>query len=574
MEQAVNFLNEKYDQASHVFTPASPFGQILVVVANISELIFTYISHTAEELNIQTAQNAETIHGLSRLTGHDPYRGGSAYGMMGVKLNTSVDLIEGTYLLINNFTKFTIGETGENYFMNLPNSYVKLQVGNNDYINIPYIQGTIESQTFTSNGSPLQTFNPIVNGMTDHDNVVVSVNGKQWRKVESLYDMPADDGFGGGECFMVKTSINIGLTVIFGNGNFGKIPPKGSRIIISYIKTNGENGNSSSSALTYFFTDMGIDEYGNEVDLNEVLQVETINPPLLGSNYEDPEFTKMVAPKTSKAFVLATPENYVSFLQKYNQYSFIYAYNTKDDANLNDDNIIYLKILPNIKKRMTSRQDYFEIPTSEFLLNYNEKDSIQSALINSGKMLVNSEVEIIDPEINKFIINITVRYFEKSDKNAIRTDIRSRLSTYFLNINRNDIIPLSDIISIVEGIDGVDTCDVFFINKKNEDAIKNGYYYKKKSYFNNLQEIEDDEKVFISRDDDPRLGFDTFGNIVVEKNTICIPKGGWSDRDGNYYSETPQTGQLGPINIFFLDKVEFSTYNQSMQRKLLQLLKQ
>ena len=145
-------------------------------------------------------------------------------------------------------------------------------------------------------------------------------------------------------------------------------------------------------------------------------------------------------------------------------------------------------------------------------------------------------------------------------------------STYFLNINRNDIVPLSDIISIVEKIDGVDTCDVFFINEKNETAIKNGKYITKETTFNNLQQVTTDKLVYLKSGEDPRLGFDNFGNIVVEENTICIPKGGWSDRDGNYYSETPEKGKLGPINIFFLDKVEFSSYNQSMQRKLLKLL--
>lgn len=53
MEQAVVFLHNKFNQAAHVFTPASPFGQLLTVIANIAELIFTYIAHTAEELNIR-----------------------------------------------------------------------------------------------------------------------------------------------------------------------------------------------------------------------------------------------------------------------------------------------------------------------------------------------------------------------------------------------------------------------------------------------------------------------------------------------------------------------------------------
>lgn len=574
MEQAVAFLYEKYDQAEHVFTPSSPFGQLLIVIANISELIFTYIAHTAEELNIQTAQNAETIHGLSRLTGHDPYRGGSAYGAMGVKLNTLSDLIEGNYVIINNFSRFTIAESGATYFMNLPSSHIKLMVGDSSFTNIPFIQGEIESQTFTSNGNPLQTFNPIVKGMTDHDNVAVTVNGKEWRRVDSLYDMPADDGISeSSECFMVKSSINIGLTVIFGNGNFGKIPPQGASIVITYVKTKGVSGNVYTDILNYTFIDPGVDAQGNEIDLNEILQVETISPPLMGSNYENPEFTKLVAPKTSKSFVLATPESYVSFLSKYNQYSFIYAYNTKDDTNLFDDNIVYLKILPNVQRRLSGSQDYFEVPLSNFTLSDNEKQAIYDAITNSGRMLVNSEVQIIDPEVNRFIINVIIRYFEGCDKNSIRTAIREKLNTYFININRNDIIPLSDIIALVEGIDGVDTCDVFFINERNENAIKQRGYERDKRVWQNLQYVTEKEWVNIPYDTDPRLGFDDFGNILVNENTICIPKGGWTDRDGNYYSETPEVGKLGPLNIFFLDKVEYTAYNQSQQRKLNKLLK-
>ena len=579
MEQAVNFLYEKYDQAAHVFTPASPFGQILIVIANISELIFTYIAHTAEELNIQTAQNIETIHGLSRLTGHDAYRGGSAYGMMSVKLNTATDLIEGNYLVINNFTRFTIAETGQQYFMNMPGNYIKLMVGSNEMTNISYIQGTLDSQSFVSDGKPLQTFNPVIKGMTDHDNVAVTVNGKEWKKVDSLYDMPGDDGGTDCECFMVKSSISVGLTIIFGNGNFGKIPPAGSNIVVSYIITSGSEGNAYTSTLNYIFTDTGTDEYGNVVDLNDILTISTISPPLLGSDFEDPEFTKMIAPRTSKSFVLATPDNYVTFLSKYNQFSFIYAYNTKDDTigqynyyGEYDDSVIYLKILPNIKKKLTSTMDYFDIPTEEFYLNKSEKDSIGDAIINSGQMLVSTELRILDPLVSKFVINIIIRYFEGNDKNAIRSDIRQKLGVYFLNINRHDIIPLSDIIAIVENTEGVDTCDVFFVSEKNEKAIINRGYYETSKVMENLQTVTKQTWRNVYGNEDPRLGFDEFGNIIVGEEEICIPKGGWKDRDGNYYCETPTTGQLGPLNIFFLNKVEYSAYNQNMQKKLTNLL--
>ena len=563
VQQAVEYLVVKYEQAANVFTPASPFGQLLSVISNIAELIFTYISHTAEELNIRTAQNIESIQGLAQLAGHDAYRGGAAYGVMGVKLNTTNDF-EGNHLTIKNFSKFTINETGCIYFMNLPTDSIKLSVGGSSFISVPFMQGEIESQTFTSNGTPLQSFNPVIKGMTDHDNIAVRVNGKEWRKVDSLYDMPAYDGDTpeASECFIVKTSPTIGISVFFGNDNFGQIPPAGALIEIVYIKTVGMAGNSNSRGLSYSFVDMGIDEYGNEVDLNEVLIVETIAPPMLGTNYEDPEFTKAIAPKASKSFVLATPENYVSYLSKYNQYSFIYAYHTKDDDDITDDNVIYLKIIPNIKKKLSSSEDYFEVPVSEFVLDKYEKESLIAAIENSGRMLIGSEVEIVDPEVKYFTINVILRYFSNVDKSSITSNIRSVLNKYFLSINRSDIIPKSDLISIIEVIEGVDTCDVFFMTKENEMAKKKGYYYDKYG-----------DTIHVGKNEDPQVGFDSYGNLIMDKGCVYVPRGGWKDANDNYYTLTPEEGKLGPLNIFFESSVDNSVYNIEMQRKLNNLLK-
>ena len=563
VQQAVEYLVIKYEQAASVFTPASPFGQLLLVISNISELIFTYISHTAEELNIRTAQNIESIQGLAHLAGHEAHRGSSAYGVMGIKLNTSIDF-EGNHLKIRNFTKFTINETGCVYFINLPTDSIKLAVGGGLFVSAPFMQGEIETQTFTSNGTALQSFNPVIKGMTDHDNIAVRVNGKEWKKVNSLYDMPAydDDTPEASECFIVKTSPTVGISIFFGNDSFGKIPPAGALIEVVYIKTDGLAGNSNSLGLTYNFIDTGVDENGNEIDLNEVLIVETIAPPKLGSNYENPEFTKAIAPKASKSFVLATPENYVAFLSKYNQFSFIYAYHTKDDYNDYDDNVIYLKIIPNIKKKLSSSEDYFEVPISEFVLDKYEKQSLIASLENSGRMLIGTEIEIVDPEVRCFTINIILRYFDNVDKSSISSNIRSLLNKYFLNINRSDIIPKSDLVSLIEGINGVDACDVFFMTKENEMAKRNKYYYD--DYGN---------KIDVISGEDPQVGLDEYGNIVMSKGCIYVPRGGWRDANENYYTSTPEEGKLGPLNIFFETPVDSTVYNIETQRKLNKLLK-
>ena len=68
--------------------------------------------------------------------------------------------------------------------------------------------------------------------------------------------------------------------------------------------------------------------------------------PMFGSDSEDPTFTRLIAPYASNSFVLANPNNYIYYLSKYDFWSFIDAYNTKDDEYLDDDNIIYLFLFP------------------------------------------------------------------------------------------------------------------------------------------------------------------------------------------------------------------------------------
>lgn len=571
IEQSVQFLVSKFEQASHVFTPASPFGQLLIVISNIAELIFTYLAHATEELNIHTAQNVESIHGLARLTGHDAFRGQAARGICQLKLNQgAADKVNGAYIKIKNGSKFTVEQGNSTYFLDVDNEYLTLHIDDNDYTTVHFIQGEKHTQVFTSNGEPLQSFNPVVAEQTDHDYVKVYVNGQEWEKVDSLYDMVTN-----GEQYMVKSSINVGLTIFFGNGYYGKIPTPGSEIVVEYIITDGIGGNLNTTNLSYRFQDSATDEFGNDIDLNDVLQVITVRPPIMGTDFENPEFTKLVAPHASKSFVLATPENYVSYLSRYNQFAFVDAYNTKDDEYVNDDNITYINILPDVKRKFTTDVDYFSLDENEFKLSEDEKRNIALTLEDSGRMLVNSEVVINDLEIKHFVINVIIRYFEGFNKVELRTKIREIFNQYFLNINRRDIIPLSDLIALVERVDGVDTCVISFITQDNEEAILNGYYTKKIDVWdpNKLMYVKEDKMVRLTGNLDPQIGLDDFGNIVVDRGVLMIPRGGWCDRNGNYYEEIPSVGQLGPLNIFFTDEVESRTYNINQQKRFNNLLK-
>jgi len=563
---AFQYLQREYDQAGEVFTPASPFGQILTVVANLGELILFYIEAVATELNISRARNIESIYGLSRLTGHDPTRGISAQGIIGLRLNTSAaSLVEGDYIQIMNLIPLEIGQNSLSYFLKFDSDYIRLEKTTRSFVNVQLIQGEVEDQTFTGTGTALQSYNLTTKDPTDQYMVDVHVDGKLWKNVNSLYDMN-----NGENAVMVKTSVNSGLTIFFGNNQFGEPPALGSIIKVTYVKTRGSAGNIGGKNLDLKFKEPGTDSTGQDVDLNEVLALNIVRNPNFGSDSEDPAFTRLIAPYQSNSFVLANPNNYIYYLSKYDYFSFIDAYNTKDDQYLDDDNVVYLFLIPDVSKKITSDMDYFNVPVEEFSMTADEKEMVYEILDQSGRQIVTAEVRINDPIIQKYALNIVLRYVEGFDRDEIHASIREQLSTYFLSINRRDRIPRSDLIGIIENVEGVDSVNVFFISERNETAIAEGFYEVPTYGVDPVTEqkvLIETTKVELKADEDPQLGLDSFGDIVIGPEELAIIRGGWDDRNGTYYEATPNKNAVSSLNIFFKGTIPNNLYNKTQQSK-------
>ena len=567
---AFEFLQRTYDQAAEVFTPASPFGQLLTVVANLGEMIFYYIESVATELNIFRARNIESIYGLSRLTGHDPTRGISASGVIGLRLNTKAgNLFSGDYVQILNGAKLEIGQNGLTYFIKFDSDYIRLEKTNKQFINVELIQGEIETQTFTGSGLPLQSYSLTTKEPTDQYMVTITIDGEMWKKVDSLYDMGP-----GHKNFMCKTSVNGGLSIFFGNKQFGHIPPLGSLITVTYVKTRGSAGNIGGKNLDIKFVDPGTDYLGQEVDLNEVLSLNIVRNPNFGSNSEDPAFTRLIAPYQSNSFVLANPNNYIYYLSKYDFFSFIDAYNTKDDKYVSDDNIIYLFLIPDINKKITSDKDYFNVPLEEFTLTEDEKTQVIEILNKSGRQVITAEVRINDPNVKKYVINVVTRWIEGYDKDQLVTAIRSTLNDYFLKVNRRDRIPRSDLISLIEDIPGIDSVNLFFISEENEKAIKDGFYFVPVYGVDpatDQQVLIENKKIVLVEGEDPQLGLDEFGDIVIGPDDLVVIRGGWEDRNGTYFEETPIKNGIGSLNVFFKNVTLDNLYNKTQQERFNEL---
>ena len=528
-----NFLQKTYNQSRNVFTTASAWGQILFVLENLSQLILYFIEDSITELNIYEATRDYSVRSLARIAGYDPARAMAAQGEVAVSWNLKSTDVGGGAVIIQENTRIQCEQNGLAYTLMINGPRVKVPLTRGTSFKFKTIQGAFSTTTFTGTGNALQSFNVPVKGgvFLDQFNVKVSINDNRWRQYSSLYDIPLE-----GEGYLVMSGINEGIDIYFGNSNFGKVPPPGSFIKVEYLQTSGSLGNLRSTAtskITYKFLDQGTDLFGKSVNLNDYLQIVNTVDPSFGADEEPIAITRLAAPKTSRAFVFANAANYEIYLQKFNIFSQIQAFSTFDDEYLDDDNVVYLYLVPDVTVGLTSNEDYFSIPISSFLLTSAQKLAILNLIEDSGSMIATTVVKIIEPRISRYVGNAIITTFEGFDPEIIKDKIQEMVSTYFINLKRRDKIPRSDMIALIESVPGVDSVSFYFVGQENEayhatiDALPN----------TSVSELN------------TNIGFDEFGDIIIGRGELVVIRGGWNDRYGSFYEVGIVPGKPSALNI-------------------------
>ena len=551
------YLIDTYSQAQTVFSKASPYGQLLDVINNFSQLFFLYLEDAVVENNILTAQKQKSIYGLSRLVGHNPTRALSAQGTIRIKMKPGAQAdINASYLLFLNKTKLNCINNGLDYFIQMGNALGNTKIDSNNigFTSFKIIQGVLDTQTAISNGEPLQTYNFQTDRPIENDMVYVFVNGEPYDIKDSLYDMTRDQK----QC-MVKTGVAGGIDVIFGNEDYGFIPPIGNKVLVEYVKTDGFQGNifGKGNSIQFKWADPAYSNTGEEIDINEFFITEIEKPLILGADEEPVELTKLIAPKTSRSFVLANPDNYIHLLSRFN-YSYVDAYTTKDDGFIEDDNVIYLFLLPDISRRLSKNADYFTTDIKNFYLDTDEKDAIISYINQSGRQIISTELSVVDPVVKKYAVNVFLRIFDTVDATTIKNDVINQITNYLLNVTRRDRIPKSDLVAIVESINGVDSVDITFVSQVNEDAIIDGFYYRVEKTSSVVRSLTTEtlKKITVAPGENPNLGLDEFGDIVIEQNEVPIIRGGWYDRNNNFYEEGLSEKDFSSVNVIIKSVIQ------------------
>lgn len=520
LKQTIDYLSGKFNQSLQVFTAASPFGQVILVLENLSQMIFYYIEDSITELSIIDATRLSSVYSIATIAGHNPSRAISASGEIGMKSTSAARQADFDTIIIPNLSRIKSLNNGLQYVLYFPQDDIKFSMkGNTDGLTAKILQGSIETQTVTARGQEIESFsiNSPQNYLVDNYLVDVYVNSEKWTRYNSILDMPR-----GAKGFLVKTGVTTGVDIYFGNQSFGRVPTRGSEIKVEYLVNNGAQGNITTdqiSQVKFEWSDTGFTLTGKEVELNEYIAIQTVHSPQFGANPEDQNLTRLLAPKTSKSFALVNNDHYEAVLSRLKLFSIISVFLDKLD-----NRMLNLFLVPDVNNLFNTGQDYFNIDPAKFKLSEFRKNELLRYLDKTGSKLISTDVKIVDPVIKKYVINVSIIAFDDVAIEIIKRDIYNGLGNYFIKNKRRKRIPKSDLIRVLEDIAGVDSVSINIVSEANEKA-----------------KIEDPNSAVI--------GLDEFNDILIEDFELPIIQGGFKDRYGNEYSQGISDEALGSVNI-------------------------
>lgn len=542
------FLRKEHNKGSILYSNASPYGQILGVLENMHQLSFTYLKNSLNQFDLGDANslNKRYIRNAAITTGHNPSRATSATGTLKFSLKSSTDIeqeISGSKITIFNRTTLKNNSNSLKYILNIGTDKTTHIITPGYSFFVPIIQGEWKTVTFTGTNENYQSFQVSEQGNSEVENfnVEVIVDGELWEIKNHLYEMIPDE-----KACVVKTGYNNGIDIIFGNGGFGKVPGIASIIEVNYIVTAGSDGNIfSRSKNDWTIVDDVVDGSGDVVDLTELFDITIFTDINFGSKSESILFTKNILPITSNNFVLALPQQYAYYIKRLGVFSHVNAYE--------ENGSVFITVTPNINLFKDSNTDYFTVDLNAFILDDNEKEKIDQYLRMSGTIQLTRKYKIISPVLSFYAINISYISYSDATDDSIRSQVLSTLSDYFLNLNSNNRIPRSELVSLISSsVKDIHSLDIKFISKKNED-----YHAEQiKRVENKLKNIQSGLSVTTDIKDDPDydrnkvLGIDPImGDIVFENNEIPLIRGGWKDRNGNMYSDAVDGLGLKSVNM-------------------------
>ncbi len=338
--------------------------------------------------------------------------------------------------------------SGTSYVFSVPENVTASVInGVASFDNLTIKQGTFLKKQFTVEASLDQRF-ILDNSFIDTSTIRVYVKGINDTGIGTLYSL-ADNIFdvdSRSEIYLIQEVKDEKYEILFGDGVFGKKLDNNSVITVTYIITDGKDGNGTSS-----FTFAG--SFKNENDAvelpNNSISVTTIQSAQNGSDIESIDSIKKYAPRLySSQYRAVTPRDYESLLKTkiYPQTESVSVVGGEELDPPQYGNV-FISIKP---KNGTFVSDFDKLQIKNKLKQY----SI------TGINPVIADLKILYVEIDS---SIYYNYFQVANSEDLKTRVTQSLNSYSQSSDLNSFggrFKYSKVLQVIDNTDSAITSNI------------------------------------------------------------------------------------------------------------------
>ena len=339
-----------------------------------------------------------------------------------------------------------------NYIFSIPENITTTVESNAaTFSGIDVYQGTLLKNSFVVDGSLDQRF-ILNNSFIDTATIVVKVDEKEYSRVDNILNIDSTS-----EIYLIQEVQDEKYELLFGDGYFGKKLQNGAVITVTYIVTDGIEGNGASS---FAFSGRLLGSL-NEVVSPTSVTLTTNTSSSNGGDIESVESIKYYAPRLySSQYRAVTARDYEAIIQS------IYP-NTESVSVVGGEELDppqYGNVIISIKPK---NGDY----VSDF-----DKETILTKLKNYALSGINQQ--IIDLKVLYVEVDSAVYYnpAQSSTPNDLKTSITSTLNTFgAANINKfGGRFKYSKLCQTIDNVDNAITSNITrVIIRRNLKALIN-----------------------------------------------------------------------------------------------------
>lgn len=391
----------------------SNFSILIDILAYNSYITAFNTNMAVNESFIDSATLRENVVSLARNIGYIPRSRRASRAIINFTVDTT--LIDPDKTLKSLTLKAGVVALGSaknsSYIFSIPEDITR-PIGDNqitEFNDIEIYEGSYLTKTFfVDYQTPFQKF-VIPNVGVDSTSVrvrVTTTTTDEYKQLTNIFNVTPET-----RMYLLQEVLDEKYQIIFGDGVLGKKPENNSTIFVSYIITNGIDGNG---AKNFSFSGI-IRDNNNDVITNGISLITTIQPSENGDNIENVDNIKYLAPRVySSQYRAVTANDYKSLIPFiFPNVESVSAYGGEELPNPE-----YGKVFISVK------------PKNGNFLSASTKDRIKTELKNYS--IAGIKPELVDLKY-LYIEAATNVYYNKSKTNNInqlRSDIINTITNY------------------------------------------------------------------------------------------------------------------------------------------------